>query len=114
MLKLKPLLPSLKEKKHYLVFEVISEKKLNFNDIKDAINNGILIFLGQLDTAKAGVQFLPEEKNNCGMIRANPKYINKIKAALTLIEKIKNNKVIVKSKGVSGTINKAKRKFLEV
>ena len=35
--RIKPLLPTLKERKRYLAFEVISDEKLNFNQIASQI-----------------------------------------------------------------------------
>jgi len=109
-------LPTLKEKIRYLAFEVISDHKINdFNAISKEINDKSLLFLGQLGLAKAGIQILPEKwslKIQKGLIKVNNKYVNELKSSLTLIEKINNKKVIMKSIGVSGILNKAEKKYL--
>ena len=56
-----PLLPSLKEKKRYLVFEAISDKKLAFNDVAKAIQDSLHNYIGLLGTSQAGMQILPEK-----------------------------------------------------
>ena len=89
------LLPSLKEKKHYLVLK--TDK--SFKDVESAI----LDFIGTLGFASASVKFVLEEKDKI-IISANTKFVSKIKAGLAL-----NNIPCV---GVSGTIKKAMQKFM--
>ena len=115
--KIKPMLPSLREKKRYLVFEIISKQKIdNFNLVEKSIMNNALTFLGQLGIAKAGAMMLKDKWNKelqRGIIRINHKHVDEMKAALTLIKKIENNDVVVKSVGVSGILNKAENKYLK-
>ncbi len=112
---MKPLLPSLKEKKRYIVFEIISEKKLSEKIVIDEINKKILSFLGELGIAKSGFVLLKDSiKKTKGIIRTNLKYQDEVKMALSLIKKIGNDKVIVNVVGVSGILKKAKSKFAEV
>jgi RNase P/RNase MRP subunit POP5 len=103
----------LKEKRRYIVFEVISDKikSFNFNDINREIKNKILAFLGESSYSKAGVIILNDWKKNKGIIKANNKYVDMIRASLMLIKNISNEQVIVKTKGVSGLLNKAKLKY---
>jgi len=54
-LKLKP---TLKEKRHYLIIEVISSEKLNEQDIKNRIESTIKNFIGILGLASAGPLFV--------------------------------------------------------
>ena len=110
--KIKPILPSLREKKRYLVYESVSEMKIQYNYIKRSINSAILSYIGELGYANAGIIILPENKNTKGILRVNTKYLDKVKASLTLIESINKERVIVKSVGVSGTLKKAKQKFM--
>ena len=111
MSKIKPILPSLREKKRYIVFEVVANKKFNFNTVAEKIQEQNLKFLGELGCAKAGAFILDTYKNNKGIIRVNNKYVDEVKSALTLIEDIDNQKVIVKTIYVSGLLRKAKEKF---
>ncbi|MBS3108692.1 hypothetical protein J4409_02370 [Candidatus Woesearchaeota archaeon] len=102
---IKSILPSLREKKRYLAYEVISDKSINERIAKNAINSYILKFLGELNYAKAGVMFL-NFRNNKGVIKTAHNYVNEVKTAIALIDNIENNPVNVKSLYVSGSLSK--------
>jgi ribonuclease P/MRP protein subunit POP5 len=107
--KVMSLLPSLRERKRYLAFEVISKR-----DIKDSklvsnlIKTNCLKFLGELGMAKAGIQIIKYE-NNKGLIRINHKHLDEVRASLALINE---KDTIFTSLGVSGIIKKAENKYL--
>lgn len=115
--KIKALLPTLKEKKRYLAFEVISKQKVtDFKPVSDEIMSKMLGLVGNLGLAKAGIQILKDKWNSRlqrGLIRVNHKHADELKAALTFIEKINDNEVIVRSVGVSGMLNKAEERYLK-
>ena len=108
---MKPILPSLKEKKRYLAFEIISDSKFSKSEIEDAVKKQSLEFLGTLGYGKAGVIMLNIAGNE-GIIKVNNRFTNHIKASLMLIKDINNKRVIFKTKGVSGVLKKAKSKYL--
>ena len=114
--KLKPILPSLREKKRYLVFEVISKKQIaNASVVYGALHTSTIELLGSLGASKAGIMFLKDKYNQDlqrGMIKVNHKYVDHLRSALLMVEKIDNTDVIVKSVGVSGILNKAEQKYL--
>lgn len=116
--KIKPLLPSLREKKRYLAFEVLSKSKItDFDAVSKAILQNSTEFLGQLGMSKAGIMILKDKYNQNsqrGIIRVNHKNIDNLKAALTMIDDINNNDVIVKSIGVSGILKKAEKNYLKI
>tara|TARA_Y100000310_G_scaffold345665_1_gene467967 strand:- start:22569 stop:22907 length:339 start_codon:yes stop_codon:yes gene_type:complete len=105
---IKPILPSLREKKRYIVYEMISDKKFKFKEAKETMDRVILKFLGELGYSKAGIIHLDNFKNNKGIIRVNHKEVDNVKTSLMLIEKINNHKVLVKTNLVTGLLNKAK------
>ncbi|MBI2558300.1 ribonuclease P protein component 2 [Candidatus Woesearchaeota archaeon] len=115
--KLKPVLPSLRGKKRYLVFEVISKEGVkDINAVSNAIVHYSLQFLGQLGTAKAGVMVLNnkwDSESQRGIIKVSHKHVDALKAALTLADKIEGKDVIFRSLGVSGILNKAERNYLK-
>ena len=115
MSKIKAVLPSLKEKKRYLVFEIISKDKIIPNKIQEAIFKGCQQYLGELGMAKAGLLMLNDKYNKekqKGIIKVNNKMLNNLKAALCFVKEIDNQKVIVKSVGVSGILKKAENKYI--
>ena len=102
---MKVLLPSLKEKKRYLAFEIISENKFSGKEIKNAVEKNALNFMGTLDYGKAGVMMLKNYTNK-GILRVNNKFVDKLKVSLMMIKEISNKKVTFKTIRTSGMINK--------
>ena len=114
--KLKPVLPSLREKKRYLVFQVISNEKINNADaVSDAIWRSSLQFIGLLGVAKAGLMVLNNKWNKelqRGIIKVSNHYSDKIRISFLFINKINNYDVIVQTRGISGILKKARGRFL--
>ena len=115
--RLKSILPTLKEKKRYLAFEIVSKSKINdFKDVSEQIMAKSLELVGQLGVAKAGIQVLSDCWNpelQRGIIRVGNKHVDELKSSLTFVEKIDNKEVIVKSIGISGILDKAKERYLK-
>ncbi|MBW2985202.1 hypothetical protein KY313_00915 [Candidatus Woesearchaeota archaeon] len=108
---MKPLLPSLREKKRYLVFEVISKKKLSGIPEKD-IEEFMLRLHGEIGLGKAGLIFLKNKWNKIkqrGIVKVHYKYVDQLRAALCSFHK---GDVIMRSIGVSGILKKAENKYL--
>ncbi|MBS3149675.1 ribonuclease P protein component 2 [Candidatus Woesearchaeota archaeon] len=112
--KVKALPPTLKESKRYLVYKMINENSFNFKDVKSAIDDSCLRFLGELNYSKAGIMHLEKFNNNIGILRISSKYVNEVKTALALINNIQGKKVILDCVGVSGTLKKARLKFVKM
>lgn len=68
----------------------------------------MLQFLGELGYGRAGIMVLDLWDENRGIIRTSTKSVDQVKTALAMVEKIGNQKAIVKTIGVSGMLNKAK------
>jgi len=115
---MKSLKPSMREKKRYLAFEVLSEEKItDFDAVAESILANSERFLGELGMSKAGVLMMKDKWNEemqRGLLRVNHKNVGNLRAALTMIDKIKEEEVIVKSVGVSGTLKKAEKKYLKI
>lgn len=116
--KIKAVLPSLREKKRYLVFEITSKKDIkSFSEVSNLIWQSLFSFLGEIETAKAGIWVLPDKwnpKKQKGIIKVNNNYLDKLKTALALIKNFKKQHIVVKSVGVSGMINKAEKKYFAI
>lgn len=107
-MKLKPLLPTLKEKKRYVAFEIISEQKFTFLDAAKAITNSILDTCGTINAASMGVNIISDTyKSNKGLIRVSHTGVDFLKASLCFCTQINSTPVIVRSLGISGILNKA-------
>ncbi|MBD3249734.1 hypothetical protein GF336_06840 [Candidatus Woesearchaeota archaeon] len=114
--RLKPILPTLKERKRYLAYNIISKKPISsFKHVEEQINAKSLEYLGQLGYAEAGISVLKSRfkpKLQKGIIRVNNNHTDNLKAALTFIRNINSKEAIVKSLGVSGMIKKAEERYL--
>ncbi|HLD10756.1 MAG TPA: Rpp14/Pop5 family protein [Candidatus Nanoarchaeia archaeon] len=106
-MKFKPLLPSLKEKKRYLIFEIIGIK-CSLEKIKIVILLNLHDFVGEYGLGLMGIIFLDDWQNNRGIIRVNNKYVDLLKASFVKIDKIDKERVIVKSVKTSGILKKAR------
>ena len=105
------MLPSLREKKRYIGFEVISESEIDFKETKEAINSSFRRLVGDFGLAKAGMIFLKDWKNQKGIIRVANTEVDKLKAAMALVQDVSGKKVIVRSFAVSGIIEKIRKKL---
>lgn len=110
----KPLPPSLRPTRRYIAYQIISENKVDYDGLLNAIWHSILNFLGEFGASEAEiwiVRNLYDDRKQSGMIRCSHKYLERIRAALSLIERVGDTRVIVKVLGVSGTIKAAKMKY---
>lgn len=116
MAKIKPVLPSLREKKRYLVFEIISKEPVkDFSAVSKAVWKALLDFSGVLGSARAGIWLLSDKFNKDkqkGIIKVNHKNADLLKSALCTIRQINGIDVIVRSVGMSGILKKAEKVML--
>jgi len=117
VMKMEPkILPSsLREKKRYIIFKIISESNVTYSDFVNAMWNSMLNFLGELKTSEVNtwiIQNLYNEEEQTGVIRCSHKHVEEVRAALALISVIGESKSVVKVLGVTGTIKSAKMKYI--
>jgi len=106
--------PTLRDKKRYLAFEVISEGKIEFGDMVNAFWHSLLNLIGEIGAARAKIWFVSDswdENRQRGLIRCDNKYVEYVRVSLALIERIGDKRVVVNTLGVSGTMKAARRKF---
>lgn len=108
---LKPLLPSLRERKRYLVYEVISEKPITYDKpVQEQITIAAQHLLGQYGLSHLQLRFLPEkfqQKTQRGVLRFHHAATASMKTALLFVSHIDKQPVIIRSIAVSGTLRKA-------
>ena len=108
--------PTSREKKRYVLYQIISEKKLSEQgvtreDVFNTIQKTALEFLGEQGLSEASIINLPEKykKNKqVGVLRVNNKYVNQVKTVLGLVKEIKNIKTSIHVRKVSGILKKTK------
>jgi len=111
------LLPTLKERKRYILVKIYSKSEFEKKDVKEQCTNACLQFLGELGMAKAGIQFLAEtwnKKSQTGILRAGHIFVDEVKSSLALISKIKGKKATAQAIKVSGSMDKLKKYQKEV
>ena len=113
---MKAILPTLKQKKRYLAFEIRSNTKIkDFKPVSEAINTQFKACFGEFGAAQAGLLMLKEKFNypkQRGIIKVNHKHVDELKTALMMIKKIGKQNVMFKTIGVSGILNKAEKRYM--
>lgn len=113
---MKPILPSLKERKRYVAFEIISKSKIKaFSSVSKALKSAALSFAGEEGVAGMGLQVLGEKYDaelQRGIARVSASTTDEFKAALALIDEMEDQPVLVRSVGVSGILTKAEKKYI--
>jgi len=106
---MKPLLPTLKERKRYVVYELVSAKPLAKSAEREVLTH-LQATLGLFDGARAGI--LPvryDTKLQTGVLRVSNAATDKVKAALLLLRTAGGQRVVPRVRGVSGILNKTDR-----
>lgn len=104
---MKPLLPTLRQKKRYVAYEVISKNVLSFDKIKENILMSIKTLFGESGLSNLNIIFVTGE-NNKGIIKTKRDCVDKLKAALAMVKKIDSTQVIIRTNYVSGVLKKVK------
>jgi len=108
--KIKPILPSLRKKKRYIAFEVISKGKIaEFEPVSKEIMRAAHHCLGMFSMADAGIMPLANKwdaEKQRGILKVNHKQVDAVKASFVFADKIDGKEVIIRSLGVSGILRK--------
>jgi ribonuclease P/MRP protein subunit POP5 len=105
--KLKILPSTMRMRKRYVKFKVISEEPIVYEDLEHAIWNTFLDFYGENGTAELDiwlVKNLYNGKDQIGIIRCGHKAVDRVLAGLGLLTRLGDNRIVVKILNVSGTI----------
>ena len=112
---LKSLPPTIRKKQRYIVFKIESDNVFSIGDVVDSLWNDLLDFLGEAGISEADPWIMKdlfyEDKQIAG-IRTDKDNVEDIRTALALINEIKGEKVCIFVKGVSGTLESAREKFV--
>ena len=109
-MKEKPLLPTLREKKRYLVYEILSDYDFDAKEISSSIKLSFKELFGITGLADAGLIFMDKKFNKetkKGFVRVSNESLDQLRASFTFINDINGKKAIVKSVIASGMIHKA-------
>ncbi len=106
---MKNLLPTLREKKRYLVFEVLGDATCSSSIA--AVDGSFSSLFGSLESASANIKAVKSAGRRC-MVSVGRKQVDKLKASLAMVKSINNRKVILRSVGVSGALNAAVSRYM--
>jgi len=100
---------SLRDRKRYIVFELIAEKKLNENGVRISLNKLFLQLYGEIGFSKMNLNLIQfNEKNGKGILRCRHSFLEEAKAGLLFSGKVNEIKLIPRILRVTGTVRKAK------
>lgn len=108
---MKPLLPTLKEKKRYLTYQVVTDKNIKQKDVIDAINSSLHQLIGDLGVAKTGLVHLNDWENNKGILRVSAKKVDETRCAMAMIRNVNKVDAYIKVINVSGSLKKSRLKI---
>lgn len=97
------MIPNLRERKRYMAYEIISDNHISNESATKSVMNGIKDFLGTYGMAKAGIMHVKP-----GILRVGHTEVDRVKAALALIHNIEGKNAIIRTKYVSGSLDKTK------
>ncbi|MBR9676745.1 hypothetical protein GOV04_01235 [Candidatus Woesearchaeota archaeon] len=108
--RMKPLMPTLKEKKRYIKYRIHTQKPLSDNKmLQNTVRGALQEYLGSSGAAKAGLLFVKDGfdvTEQTFIIRVNNKQADNVKASLTLKTKMNNKEVNFQSIKTSAILKK--------
>ncbi len=105
--KVNPLKPSMREKKRYMVYEIMSNQPVKGAD--KALITRIKELLGVFSASKAGVTSVKyNSTKQRGVLRVDRKFVDQIRSCFVMIKNLNNQEVLIRTLRVSGMLNKAK------
>ncbi|MGB9928618.1 MAG: Rpp14/Pop5 family protein [Methanosarcina sp.] len=111
---MKRLLPSLRAKKRYLAFELISEKQTNATrgDIVKEIMSSASALLGDVQASECELKILGFE-NNKGVVQCAHIKVKETRAVIAAITRVNGRRATLHILGSSGTVKRVTEKFLQ-
>lgn len=97
-----------REKRRYILFELICEESFKREEIVTSIWNSCLEFLGELGASRTSL-WVHDYEDKKGIVSCNTCSVDEIITCLSLIREIENKKVTMRVKGVSGTMKGLQR-----
>lgn len=112
--KLKPLRPTLREKKRYVAFKAISNNKISIDDTYKKVIEEYRFLYGQNGLSKAGAMLIKSKcSKDVGIARISHKCVDDFRTSMAMVRKINEHDTIVKSIGSSGILKKAHEKYVK-
>lgn len=101
----------MRDKKRYMVYEVMSKKPMDKAD--KALIRKIKELLGFFSANKAGVMNVKyNPKSQRGILRVDRRFVDHVRSCFVMIKNLNNQEVLIRTLRVSGMINKAKKEIM--
>jgi ribonuclease P/MRP protein subunit POP5 len=103
-------LPTQREKKRYVAFEVIADRDVPAQEAARAISGAVERYIGAKGAADAGIMVLTKRYDQAkrrGIVRVSHKMVDNLRASLCFTQGI-----VIRSIGASGTLKKAYTKYI--
>lgn len=107
--------PSMRQNKRYIVFEIISQIPVKYQDVVAAVWGSMLDFIGELQSSDLRtwlIQNLYDDRTQRGVIKCSHTHVENVRAILSLIQVIGESRCVIKVLGVTGTIKFATEKYM--
>ncbi len=111
----KTLPPAMRLKKRYILFELISEHPVEYGDISDAVWTSLLDLSGEVGASDSRIWMIPDmydDKRQAGVMKCSNTSVETVRAALSLVQIVSENRCIIRVLGVTGTLKSAKAKYI--
>ncbi|MDP2768054.1 MAG: Rpp14/Pop5 family protein [Candidatus Methanoperedens sp.] len=106
-------LPTLRDKKRYMAFEVTSEQAITRQQLINEILNSIHSLFGDTGCSEINPRLMSFD-GRYGIIRCLREKTQEARAALACINNVKGIRVSILVLGISGTIKGATEKFIQM
>jgi len=108
---MKKLLPSLRERKRYLVFELLAKNEISRDELAKEIVSASHSLYGDIGVSRINPR-LVDFNGKSGILRCAQDKVNEARAILATVNSINGMPLALRVVGVSGTIKAAKEKFM--
>ncbi|MCZ7396940.1 MAG: ribonuclease P [Candidatus Methanoperedens sp.] len=105
-------IPVLRDKKRYIVFEVISEQTVTRYDLAGEIFNSVFSLLGDAGASEINFGLLSYD-GRYGILRCAREKTSDTRAALACVNTVRGQRISILVLGMSGTIKGATEKFIQ-
>ena len=108
---IKPILPSMREKKRYIAYEAIARdgSALRLDEVKAELSAAMLRFIGEKGFSAAGLIVLDDWHGSRGVIKVSHDYTDEAKAAMAMVTRIASKAAVIRALGTSGILKKARK-----
>lgn len=109
---MKPIPKSMRGKKRYVLFELVSDERFDEEEVKKALWKTILQLFGELGAAKQKFWFVKWSKpKQRGIVRCALEHTDEVKTGLLFLKEISGKSVVPRTLLTSGNIKKLKEKL---